>query len=219
MILGMETKRIVLPILFSIIIMTGGIGAFAHGNVDQSSFGSQTGNFAINSPPFSGQTFTPSVNSITGVDVGLLNTDPLSGDIILRIHNGINVLAPVIGVSTSHSAFPSMGRGDVHFHFAGPVAVTPGNTYFISLELTDTNDFLSIHWDTDDTDPYAGGDSHITGTDLLFRTYFESAVVGGELLPIDTTALLIAGAQMNAAWMIPVIVSAIGIGIVIARKF
>jgi len=27
------------------------------------------------------------------------------------------------------------------------------------------------------------------------------------------------GAQMNAAWMIPVIVSAIGIGIVIARKF
>jgi len=43
--------------------------------------------------------------------------------------------------------------------------------------------------------------------------------VGGELLPIDTTALLLAGAQMNAAWMIPVIVSAIGIGIVIARKF
>jgi len=31
--------------------------------------------------------------------------------------------------------------------------------------------------------------------------------------------LILAGAQMNAAWMIPVIVSAIGIGIVIARKF
>jgi len=30
--------------------------------------------------------------------------------------------------------------------------------------------------------------------------------------------LLLAGAQMNAAWMIPVIVLAIGIGIVIARK-
>jgi len=43
--------------------------------------------------------------------------------------------------------------------------------------------------------------------------------VGGELLPIDTSALLLAGAQMNAAWMIPVIVSAIGIGLVIARKF
>jgi len=44
-------------------------------------------------------------------------------------------------------------------------------------------------------------------------------LVGGELLPLDTTALLLTGAQMNAAWMIPIIVSAIGIGIVIARKF
>jgi len=30
--------------------------------------------------------------------------------------------------------------------------------------------------------------------------------------------LVLAGTQMNAAWMIPVLVSAIGIGIVIARK-
>ncbi len=43
--------------------------------------------------------------------------------------------------------------------------------------------------------------------------------VGGELIPLDTTSLLVGGAQMNAAWMIPVIISAIGIGIVIARKF
>jgi len=42
--------------------------------------------------------------------------------------------------------------------------------------------------------------------------------VGGEIIPIDTTALLLAGAQ-SFSWMIPVIVSAIGIGIVIARKF
>jgi len=44
------------------------------------------------------------------------------------------------------------------------------------------------------------------------------APVGGTMIPLDTTALLLAGAQMNAAWMIPVIVLAIGIGIVIARK-
>jgi len=43
--------------------------------------------------------------------------------------------------------------------------------------------------------------------------------VGGELLPVDTTALLVAGVQANALWLIPVIVAAIGIGIVIARKF
>ena len=43
--------------------------------------------------------------------------------------------------------------------------------------------------------------------------------VGGVFEGVDTTALLVAGAQMNAAWMIPAIVSAIGIAIVIARKF
>jgi len=43
--------------------------------------------------------------------------------------------------------------------------------------------------------------------------------VGGEFIGIETTSVLAAGAQYTAAWMIPVIVSAIGIGIVIARKF
>ena len=47
----------------------------------------------------------------------------------------------------------------------------------------------------------------------------ELPAVGGWFFEVDKPALLVAGAQMNAAWMIPVIVSAIGIGIVLARKF
>ncbi len=43
--------------------------------------------------------------------------------------------------------------------------------------------------------------------------------IGGEISPITTSALLLAGVQNSMAWMIPVIVSGIGIGIVIARKF
>jgi len=43
--------------------------------------------------------------------------------------------------------------------------------------------------------------------------------VGGEFIGIDTTAVLAAGAQNTAAWMIPVIIAAAGLGIVIARKF
>ncbi len=43
--------------------------------------------------------------------------------------------------------------------------------------------------------------------------------IGGEILTVGSTSVLAAGAQYTAAWMIPVIVSAIGIGIVIARKF
>ncbi len=47
----------------------------------------------------------------------------------------------------------------------------------------------------------------------------EHFAVGGEFIGIDSTMVLAAGAQYTAAWMIPVLVSAIGIGIVIARKF
>ena len=43
--------------------------------------------------------------------------------------------------------------------------------------------------------------------------------VGGEMIPVDSTVLLLAGAQMNAVWLIPAIVAAVGIGIVLARKF
>ncbi len=44
-------------------------------------------------------------------------------------------------------------------------------------------------------------------------------VVGGDLIPLDSTMILLAGTQMTAAWVIPMVVSAVGIGIVIARKF
>jgi len=48
---------------------------------------------------------------------------------------------------------------------------------------------------------------------------FDRNAVGGDIIPLDTTMVLVAGSQNTAAWMIPVIVSGIGIAIVIARKF
>jgi len=43
-------------------------------------------------------------------------------------------------------------------------------------------------------------------------------IVGGKFLPIDTTSLLVAGAS-SSAWMIPVILSVLGIGLfVVSRK-
>ena len=73
---------------------------------------------------------------------------------------------------------------------------------------------LSIH-------RYDAGSTGMIGVDniSILCNDFQTVAVGGELIPLDTSALLLAGSQMNAAWMIPVIVSAIGIGIVIARKF
>ena len=59
----------------------------------------------------------------------------------------------------------------------------------------------------------------ISGNVLPLPGIVNQCPVGGELIPLDTSSLLLAGAQMNAAWMIPVIVSGIGFAIVIARKF
>jgi len=45
-----------------------------------------------------------------------------------------------------------------------------------------------------------------------------SPVVGGELIPIETTNLILAVAQ-TFSWMIPVVLSGIGIGLfVVSRK-
>jgi len=45
-----------------------------------------------------------------------------------------------------------------------------------------------------------------------------SMAVGGLFVGINTTPVLLAGFQMAAAWLIPIVVSGIGIGIVIVRK-
>jgi secreted trypsin-like serine protease len=47
----------------------------------------------------------------------------------------------------------------------------------------------------------------------------QPTIVAGEILPIDSAALLLAGAQTNAVWMLPLIVIAAAIGIVVSRKF
>ena len=42
--------------------------------------------------------------------------------------------------------------------------------------------------------------------------------VGGQIIPVDSTALLVAGAQTNALWLIPLIGTAVIIGVVLAKK-
>jgi len=43
--------------------------------------------------------------------------------------------------------------------------------------------------------------------------------VGGTILPIDSFALLLAGTQMTASWLIPVLVAGAGIGLICIRKW
>jgi len=64
---------------------------------------------------------------------------------------------------------------------------------------------------------FANGDPNVLLVQDIWVTTPQFPV-GGEIIPLDTTMILLAGAQMNAAWLIPVIVSAVGIGIVLVRR-
>jgi len=58
-----------------------------------------------------------------------------------------------------------------------------------------------------------------TITAIINEIFTDAVAIGGEIIQIESTAVLLAGAQTTSSWLIPVIVSAIGIGIVISRRF
>jgi len=58
----------------------------------------------------------------------------------------------------------------------------------------------------------------VTGTIVCLSPSPFANAIGGTMIPIDSTALLLAGAQMNAVWMIPVVVAGVGIGIFVIKR-
>ncbi len=56
------------------------------------------------------------------------------------------------------------------------------------------------------------------GDDTVSVITITQTPIGGILIPIDTTSLLLAGTYTTASWMIPVIVSAVGFGILFTLR-
>ena len=46
----------------------------------------------------------------------------------------------------------------------------------------------------------------------------DQPAVGGQIIQIDSAALLLSGVQTNATWLLPVVLSVVGIGLVLVRK-
>ncbi len=66
--------------------------------------------------------------------------------------------------------------------------------------------------------PPANWDCGSFGKHLWFLLTGHSPIVGGEFIPIETTSLILAGAQ-SFSWMIPVVLSVLGIGLfAVSRK-
>jgi len=118
--------------------------------------------------------------------------------------------------------------------FSSPTSVTTGTQFAIVLSATGSCGVFPRPVGN----PYVGGNAFFqalpnppnqwnslsigTGIfDLPFQTVVDviaDTIIGGELIPLDTTTLLLAGVQTNLAWMIPVALSAVGIGIFILKK-
>ena len=101
----------------------------------------------------------------------------------------------------------SVGAGAVDFDIAGN---------FITVSPT-----TGVVFDLNGNPAAPPVDSFPTGilvSDLTTTAVPQAQAVGGELLPIDNTALILAGAQ-TFSWMIPVVLSVLGIGLfVVSRK-
>ena len=65
------------------------------------------------------------------------------------------------------------------------------------------------------TNPFCEKDLVWTGTYQCF--FSPGQEVGGRIIQIESTSLLLAGAQ-SSTWLIPVILSAAGIGLVLVRR-
>jgi len=123
-----------------------------------------------------------------------------------------------IGFDWAWSTLDGPSFDPMGFHLNGIVTQLTDNggaDIQSDTELVPVNAGDIFGWVIDSTDDVEG-ESRVT-IDAFSGPWCPK--VGGEFIPVDTSALLVAGAQMNAAWMIPVIVSGIGIAIVIARKF
>jgi len=94
----------------------------------------------------------------------------------------------------------------------------PGNpsalTFFNSFLIVDFFDALS----------FIANNNEVTFIDILDESSRGLTVVipviptGGELIPLDTTALLLAGVQSVSMWMIPVVLSGAGIGVFVIMR-
>lgn len=103
-----------------------------------------------------------------------------------------------------------------------------GATIIVDLEEADHN--FGDQFETDFTFQHFLDEIALDGTyhsdydvmneirSLIAKGYAEVCYVGGTSIPIDTTSLILAGAQMTTAWLFPVLVAGAGFVLVLVRR-
>jgi len=213
----------IVSVLVSILIL-GSLGfaqqAFSDGIIDQQNLITTGGLGMVDNA----QGFTPTANNLIAVDVGLRPPSTgCTGTWTVNIRETFATVPISIGLASGPIVGTTTHVVDIsstftqHIHFPSSVPLVPGNPYMLQAISTQNQACVLA---TDNTNPYPGGKLVFlasTDNDAVFTTYFAESqfVVGGTFLPIDTTALLVVGAYTTASWMIPILVSAVGIGLAV----
>jgi len=163
--------------------------------------------------------------NLVGVDVfagsfpGLGGPDTVTINVWDSNQPGVGNLLGSASVNIDTTGTSAASPLTVHLDFT-TIPLVPGNTHALQFIVGIQDGTL---FEISCTDPYPGGifwqGVPFPNCDLGFVTYFEEdeVPVGGEFLPIETTSLLLASAQ-TFSWMIPVVLSVLGIGLFVFRK-
>ena len=225
-----DVNKFLLPLGIALLLFSGTLSqtVYAHGLLDQTTTTCPCNSgsfFATNLIRF--QEFVPTQNNIVSIEVEIVPLTLSSvNPITVNLRNG-DATGAIIGSTTTHTGLPPPNTlGTVHFDFAGPIALTPGNLYTIEMTVNDGSSVFD--WFARTGNPYPQGGTWLRqgvnlfgpgdSEDLTLKTYFTDVVIGGTNIPIDQTALLLAGVQSISMWMIPVVIAGIGIGVFVIKR-
>jgi len=141
-------------------------------------------------------------------DIGIHFDPPVTGDISI-------IALEVAQAGLRLQAFDSSGLVDTF-------SIAPNSDQTSADLMTVTGDNI-VRLNIEQISPTVGLIDGYLIDDLIFpgpacdETSLRVELIGGELIPIETTSLLIAGAQ-SFSWMIPVVLSGIGIGLFVASR-
>jgi len=155
---------------------------------------------------------------INGGDVGVIsgNISTTAGDIII-INNG-QIVTNGAGAFRGGIIEATTGTITITNEACGTFELNGGNGDQSGSIVEDAGTITFTNHGTLTQNPGSGTDSGILkNTATLIEEPQSCQAIGGEIIPIEATSLILAGAQ-SFSWMIPVVLSVLGIGLFVIRR-
>ncbi|VVB61954.1 Uncharacterised protein [uncultured archaeon] len=111
-------------------------------------------NYAFYTIRWGGQSFIPTVNTLTRVEVYMRKTGSPLSDIVLSIRSALTG-SDLVSISKPASQIPTTSSW-VEFDFSN-ILITPGSTYYLVLKTSGGNFMNFYYWGYGSGTPYTNG--------------------------------------------------------------